>query len=88
MEAVSGFGVVKRNFGHWDVIVDKGRVFRVRGAPGKYVVIDERPIQHRKETMPFKTVSTCMTYICDELMFEQIRTESQEPTVIEDWNLQ
>lgn len=87
MEAVSGFSVVKRNIGHWDVIVDKSRVFRVRGAPGQYIVIDERPGNRDKEPSPFKTVSGCMTFICDELMFELIRTQSQEPQVIEDWNL-
>lgn len=85
MNIGSNFSVKKRNHGHWDVLVKNDRAFRVRGAPGKYVVFDERV---SKEQNPyFKTVSSCMSYICDELMFELIKTESQEITLIKDWNL-
>ena len=79
------FSVNKRNYGHWDVYGAKGRLFRVRGGPGCYCVLDERAIEN--PTVNFKTVSACMTYICDELMFELIVAEGQEPQVIESWNV-
>lgn len=80
------FRVVNRNPGHWDIVDSLGRVFRVRGAPSAYIVYDER-VEGRKGPITFKTVSACMSYICDELMFELVATESQEVTRIEDWNL-
>lgn len=79
-----GFTVVRRNFGHWDICND-GRMFRVRGGPGKYLVIDER-------TRPggvtnFKTIAACMSFICDDLMYELIVAKGQEPALIESWNV-
>lgn len=77
------FSVIRRNYGHWDIVVDGGRIFRVRGGPGKYAVIDERKRIEQKETPDFKTVSSCMSYICDELMYELIVAEGQSPSLIE-----
>ena len=83
----SGFGVCRRNYGHWDIISNSSRIFRVRGGPGKYVVLDERDEGERKCDATFKTVGACMGYICDELMFELIVAEGQTPTTIERWNI-
>jgi len=60
-------------------------MFRIRGGPGKYVIYDERNTAIK--TMQFKTVSACMAYICDDLMFELIVAEGQNPTIIENWNV-
>lgn len=84
------FRVYKRNPGHWDIsIQDYGRIFRIRGAPSKYIVYDEREgeLNLHNNAIEFKTVSACMTYICDELMFELVMAEGQEPKIIEAWNL-
>jgi len=82
------FSVQYRNPGHWDIIIkDYGRIFRIRGAPSKYCVIDERERSIKKEIQRFKTVQACMSYICDELMFELIVTVGQEHIIIESWNL-
>lgn len=85
--SIEDFSVVNRNHGHWDIVTNGGRVFRVRGGPGKYAVIDERKITEKKDTPDFKTVSACMSYICDELMYELIVAEGQSPSVIEAWNI-
>ena len=84
---MEGFSVNYRNYGHWDIYQNEGRTFRVRGGPGSYRVIDEREKEIRKDTKPFKTVGACMSYICDELMFELIVAEGQEPQIIESWNI-
>lgn len=84
-----GFSVNYRNYGHWDVTNKKeGRIFRIRGGPGKYWVADERNSKsENKGTKEFKTVAACMSYICDELMFELIVAEGQDPIIIESWNV-
>lgn len=88
MSEAMSFSVIKRNYGHWDIVIpNDGRIFRVRGGPGKYLVLDERPQHIRKQTQEFKTVSACMAYICDLLMFELIVAEGQEPINIESWNV-
>jgi len=85
---MDNFSVIHRNYGHWDIVKsDEGRVFRVRGGPGKYVVIDERNSLERAENITLKTVSACMTYICDELMFELITVKGQVSHEIEGWNI-
>ncbi len=61
-------------------------MFRIRGGPGKYCVLDER-IPHTSTQTNFKTVGACMAFICDELMTELIVAEGQRPTVIESWNV-
>lgn len=79
------FKVHYRNPGHWDIYTEEGRAFRIRGGPGRYLAMDER--SRPCPTTEFKTIGTCMQYICDELMFEQIVAEGQKPTVIESWNV-
>jgi len=82
---MKGFQVTYRNFGHWDIYHDGGRAFRIRGGPGKYSAMDERSKPY--PMTEFKTVSACMVFIADELMFELIIAEGQEPHVIESWNI-
>ena len=85
---MKNFSVLYRNFGHWDIYPAEGhRLFRVRGGPGTYRVLDEREPQDNKGTKEFKTVQACMSYICDELMFELIVVEGQSPQIIESWNI-
>ena len=82
---MKNFTVVNRNYGHWDIVDNERRLFRIRGGPGKYWVSDER--DRSIPSKYFKTVSVCMSYICDELMFELIVAEGQEPQMIESWNV-
>ena len=46
---IENFSVINRNYGHWDIVTDKSRAFRLRGGPGKYIVIDEREINVKKD---------------------------------------
>lgn len=86
MSGLAGFSVVRRNYGHWDIVnEERGRLFRIRGGPGKYLAMDERERPYR--TTQFKTVGACMSFICDELMYELIVAEGQEPQMIERWNV-
>lgn len=85
--SVTSFSVHRRNPGHWDIWVDERRVFCIRGGPGKYIVADKRINKNMYNPPPFKTIGTCMAYICDELMFEIIIIEGEYPTVIESWNV-
>lgn len=88
MSLTSLFTIRRRNYGHWDIHDTECRIFRVRGGPGSYVVVDDRQnIVPSKQSLNFKTVGACMTYICDELMYELIVAEGQEPAVIEAWNI-
>jgi hypothetical protein len=65
------FKVEGRNPGHWDIVAEgKGRVFKIRGSPGKFTAFDER--ERPCPVTEFKTLSTCMQFICDELMYETI----------------
>lgn len=81
----SSFRVVKRNIGHWDIITEKGRAFRIRGGPGRYLAMDEREKPY--PTTEFKTIGSCMAFICDEMMYELIVAEGQTPSTIESWNV-
>ena len=81
------FSVIRRNYGHWDIVTDAARVFRVRGGPGKYVVIDERSSDEKAPDLTLKTLGLCMSYICEELMFELIMADGQKPHIIERWNV-
>ena len=82
---MQGFSVIYRNPGHWDVYAKSHRIFRIRGGPGKYLVMDET--RKGKPNRVFKTVQACMSCICDELMHELIVVEGQEPQTIASWNL-
>lgn len=84
---MENFSVNWRNCGHWDIYGDKGRLFCIRGGPGAYYVRDERDKSVNKSGKDFKTVASCMGYICDELMFELIIADGQTPQTIESWNV-
>ena len=82
------FEVRYRNPGHWDINCWDGdrnyRKFRIRGGPGKVWVDHWGTIEPLKY---FKTVSAAMAYITDELMFEHIVAEGQEPIIIEKFHI-
>lgn len=83
---IQGFSVVRRNYGHWDVVSrEHGRLFRLRGGPGEWKVFDERP--SRIEIPRFKDQSAAMAFICSELMQELLTVEGQNPYVMESWNV-
>jgi len=82
---MNNFSVVYRNYGHWDICSTEARLFRIRGGPGNYHVLDER--RRNVAMKDFKTVQACMGYICDELMFELIVVDGQCPQIIESWNI-
>jgi hypothetical protein len=83
---MESFSVVYRNFGHWDISNrEHGRLFRIRGGPGKYKVMDEREKPYPATI--FKTVGACMQFITDELMYELIVAKGQAPIEIENWNI-
>jgi len=86
---MEGFTVMYRNYGHWDIAQGGSRAFRIRGGPGAYHTHDERDEgpPFPREPKDFKTVQACMSYISDELMFELIVAEGQEPQIIESWNV-
>lgn len=57
---------------------DRERAFRIRGEPGRVIVLDERwnpHRQHPRESLKFRTVLMAMLWIIDELM-----QEPKEPT--------
>lgn len=85
----SGFSVIRRNFGHWDIArANEGRLFRLRGGPGEWVVFDERKDPVRiKHILPFKEQSAAMAFICAELMHELLTVDGQAPYVMESWNV-
>lgn len=82
------FSVYRRNYGHWDVTSEGDRLFRLRGGPGQWDVIDERVGKGQNSTLlPFKDQSAAMAYICAELMHELLTVEGQEPYIMESWNI-
>lgn len=84
------FSVTQRNHGHWDITNrDQGRLFRLRGGPGRWDVIDERKGKGQNSTMPppFKEQAAAMSYICSELMHELLTVEGQNPHVMDGWNI-
>lgn len=84
---MENFSVNYRNHGHWDIYSSSERLFRIRGGPEAYYVLDEREKNANKGKKDFKTVIACMVYVCDELMFELIVAEGQTPKIIEGWNI-
>lgn len=86
---ISNFSFVRRNFGHWDIYGgdNDGRLFRIRGGPGYYRVIDERTPRQFKECVIFNTLQAAVSFITDHLMYELIVAEGQEPIIIEGWNV-
>ena len=86
---INGFSVYRRNYGHWDISSkEHGRLFRLRGGPSQWDVIDERQGKGQNSSMiTFRDQSAAMSYICAELMFELLTVEGQEPHVMESWNI-
>lgn len=71
------FSVIHRNPGHWDIICNEGRLFRIRGNIGEIWVSDERNQDHRRDDpQNFKTVAAAMAYITDQLMFEPLAEDN------------
>ena len=85
MSDPTGFSVVYRNPGHWDIVTKSGRAFRIRGGPGQYLAMDERAEPY--PVTQFRTITACMSFICDQLMHQLILAEGQVPVVIEGWNV-
>lgn len=81
------FTISRRNTGHWDVNSDDGRLFRLRGGPGAWTILDERHERARGPDLVFRSPGAAMSYVCSELMHELVVAEGQEPTVIEAWNV-
>lgn len=73
----TSYSIIYRNYGHWDVIVDRGRAFRIRGTPGDFVAMDEREKPY--PSTRFKTMGACMSFIADELMFEHLQADESSP---------
>lgn len=86
---IHGFSVYRRNYGHWDISSrEHGRLFRLRGGPGQWDVIDERVGKGTRSPLtPFKEQSAAMAYICAELMHELLTVDGQQPYVMESWNI-
>ena len=78
---MQNFSVIHINYGHWDIInKQQGRLFRIRGGPGKYLAMDERKRPY--PVTEFKTIGACMAFITDELMYELIIADGQKPKTI------
>ena len=85
---IDSFSVIHRNPGHWDIYTsEEGRLFAIRGGPGKYYIRDEREMKNSNGNKEFKTVESCFNYIINELTFELIIAEGQTPTIIKSWNV-
>lgn len=82
---IDNFQVINRNPGHWDIYARKGSIYKIRGGPGCYKLINE--IDRNAKVKKFKTLNACMSFVCDVLMYELIIAEGQKPTIIEDWNI-
>ena len=68
------FKVFNRDTGYWDIWNDKGRIFAIRGEPGRYIIRDTKENPGGpgiKSLHGFKTVDACMAYICSDLMWEK-----------------
>lgn len=79
---MSGFTVTCRNYGHWDISIERKRAYRIRGGPGNYLVYDVKGVVHEA-----KTVQAAMSFLTDLLMFELVVAEGQDPVIIESWNV-
>lgn len=83
---INYFSIIRRNFGHWDICDRHKRLFRLRGGPGNWHVIDERGDAHKSPPL-FKDQSAAMSYICSELMHELLTVKGQKPHIMESWNI-
>lgn len=88
---LQGFSVIRRNYGHWDIGSGGKRLFRLRGGPGEWRVLDERaetrPYERPVNEVPFRDQAAAMAWICAELMHELLTVEGQQPYVMESWNV-
>lgn len=67
---IESFNIHRRNPGHWDVYQTRGaRLFRIRGEPGEFLAMDERAAPY--PVTEFKTLTACMSFITDQLMYEE-----------------
>lgn len=77
---INSFRFVRRNLGHWDIVGADGRIFRLRGGPSQWDVIDERKGNGQNSTMlAFKEQSAAVAYMCAEMMHELLTVEGQKP---------
>lgn len=83
--AVPFFTVVRRNFGHWDFCNDNGRMFRLRGGPGRWRVSDERTLPC-PPWLTFRDQGAAIAWITAELMWEPLTVDGQTAHVMEAWN--
>ncbi len=81
---MKGFTVNYRNPGHWDIVQDGSRIYRIRGGPSAYLVFKE---VRGAKTHTFKTLPIAMAFICDELMFEVIMVDGQPYKTIESYHI-
>jgi len=65
---MNSFSVEYRNPGHWDIYINKNRVFTIRGCTSNCIVAN----REGKVVNISNTVGGCMGYICDQLMFEPL----------------
>lgn len=66
----SSFSVVYRNYGHWDFVNQKGRLFRLRGSGGEWLAMDERQAPY--PVTRFRTFTLALAFICEILMHEDL----------------
>jgi len=76
-KATTGFSVIYRNFGHWDIYVDQRRAFRLRGTPGNWKAMDERARPY--PVTEFKSFVLAMAFIADTLMHEELEANPESP---------
>lgn len=70
MDNPTYFSVVKRNYGHWDFTFREGRLFRLRGQPGRWLAMDEREGSY--PVTEFRSFSLALAFIADTLMHEDL----------------
>lgn len=63
------FRVVHQNPNHWDIYDDDKRIYKIRGEKGKIGIYSVDGIL--LVLGGFKTVTACMAYLCDILMYEE-----------------
>ena len=83
---LKGFSVQYRNPGHWDIYQSGVRIFKIRGAPGEVALIIDPDKRGGAVNQYFNTVDAAMSRVVNDLMFEHIVAEGDQPTVIEGWN--
>ena len=62
-----GFCLVIRNPGHWDIMKDGKRIYRIRGEKGRVLLFNE--VDHG-DPFPFNSIADCMALLVGALMPE------------------